>query len=142
MRLKVNIRKDDQEKPDKKAKIAKQAIITDPDNDKVEVLSVDSVEIMQCAWASDLGVFQIQMALGSYDSKGTFHKALNYGLALVSWSREQHPECWERYGLQTLRAIDFDTVKQWLHDEGAVAKAGRGVWKLPELESSLEDKVK
>jgi hypothetical protein len=141
MRLKASIRKNDKGNPDKKTKIAKQAVIIDLDNDKVEVLSVDSVEIVQCAWASDLGVFQIQMALGSYDSNGTFHRALSYGLALVSWSRDQHPECWERYGLQTLQAIDFDVVKRWLHAEGAIAKAGNGVWKLPELESSIEDKA-
>jgi hypothetical protein len=120
----------------------RQAVIVDAASSKVEVLDVDAVEIVQCAWASDLGVFQVQLALGSYDASGAFRRDYSYGLAMVSWSRDQHPECWERYGLQTLQGIDFDNVKQWLHAEGAVAKASRGVWKLPDLESSLEDKVK
>lgn len=119
--------------------IGKTAVITDLETDAVELIQIDSVEIEQCAWARDLGVFQVQLALGGYDSNGTFHRDARYGLALVSWSRAQCKELWDKYGLESLSGLDFDTVKQWLHDENAVTVAGVNIWNLPQLESQLKD---
>lgn len=121
------------------APIAKCAVITDYATDAVEVIATQYVEIEQLAWARDLGVFQVQIVLGGYDSKGNFISNKDYKQALVSWSKSQCPDVWEKYNLQNLKQIDHQQIYKWLHDEDAVGRAGRDIWGITDLSSEIEE---
>lgn len=100
--------------------------------DKAEMLQSNAIQIVGLLWLKKLGVFQAEAVVGSYDSTNTFRENRQYNTALISWSREQYPELWAKYGLDNLTFFDLETVAFWLYNEGAFEKAGIDVWKVPE----------
>jgi hypothetical protein len=115
------------------------AVFTDKASKTMESVDVDCAEIEALTWIRSKGIFQVQIDLGGRDSSGNFHRLPNHPPALVSWSRDQFPAIWEKYGLNDISGLDIETIKQWLHDEDAVARASRDVWQIPVLESQLID---
>lgn len=103
-----------------------------------EAVTVDAVEIVGLLWLRQKGIFQAELAIGGYDSKGVFRADPARKPALVAWNRDQYPELWEKYGLNDYKAIDFDAVAQWLHAEGFLDAAGRDIWREPNVAAKIE----
>lgn len=106
--------------------------------DTAETITVDAVEIVGLLWLRQKGIFQAELAIGGYDSKGVFRADPTRKPALVAWNRDQYPALWEKYGLNDYKAIDFDAVSQWLHAEGFLDAAGRDIWREPNVAVKIQ----
>jgi hypothetical protein len=122
--------------------ITKHAIVTDEEAGTSEVLLSDTVEIEGILFLKTEGAFQVQLALGGHDSKGVFHRDLRYQNATISVmkSRENDAKFWALHGLDDLKVLDLEQVKEWIYaTANTLDVVAQAVWNLPELESRLHD---
>jgi hypothetical protein len=117
------------------APVGKCAAIVD---DKAEAIAVDSVEIVGLLWLRQKGIFQVELAIGGYDSAEAFHTDPDKRPALVAWNRDQYPDLWARYRLEDYRTFDFDAVAEWLHVEGFLDAACSDIWRERDTAIKLE----
>lgn len=124
----------------------KHAVITDLLNDKAEVLLTDRVEIRGLLWVPDEGVFRMHLTFGGVDASGKFHPNLKYQSLLISWSRDQYPQYWTQFNLDSIDGINLEQMKQWIHDamvgetgDNFVQFACRNALNMPDIESRIED---
>ena len=148
MKIKVQIvERDADGKIISESPAGKQAIITNEQTDQTEVIANQEIEIDRLTWARDLGIFQVQISLGGRDASNIFRSDPRYETALVSWSRDQQPELWQLLGIADLNVLDLNTIKSWLHvqgakerpDQNAISLTAINIWNLPKLESKLLD---
>ena len=121
--------------------VAKHAIVTDEKSGLAEVLTSDAVDIEGLTYLKSDGIFQIQLALGGYDSAGVFHRNLKYPNALISIvkGRENDDKFWAEHRIDELLAPLLDDLKPRLHKGNAIDTIAQAVWNLPKLESQLLD---
>jgi len=117
----------------------KFAVVIDEESEKSTVFRINCLNIEEIFWSREKGVFQTQISLGAEDSDGNYHADPKRKHALVSWTRDQHPQLWLQYGLEYLNGINFEEVLGWLHNEDSVTRAGRDIWLLENLESQMVD---
>ena len=117
--------------------IGKFAVVTDEQTDSTEVIRINVVDIEGILWSREKGILHLELSLGGLDKAGKYHRHLKHQSALVSWGRDRNPDLWAKYGLEDIDTVKLDDIKQWMHDEDCVIRAGRDIWGLPGLESKV-----
>jgi hypothetical protein len=122
---------------DEKDHVTKIAVIMDLDEEISEIIKVDRVRIVAMLITETEEVFQTNFVLGGVDSTGFFHPSPGHGAAMFSVNRNQSEEFWKE-NLEGRTVFDFADILRWVHDDRAVSRAGRDIWKIEGLESFYE----
>jgi hypothetical protein len=101
-----------------------------------EVANLDAIQIIGIAVNFIDCFFHANFRIGAQNSRGRFTAAAEYPPALWSISKAQTPNLWETL-IEGKTSFDLDEVAAWLHAHGAVSRAGRDLWNLPDVETDL-----
>ena len=114
--------------------VSKIAVITSEVQNKSEIVKVERVRILALMTTELDQVFQANFIMGGLDSEGVFHPNPAHRPALFSVNQQQEPEWWETH-IAGRWDFDFEEVLRWIHDAGAVERAGRDLWGIPDIQS-------
>jgi len=121
--------------------LPKHAVVVDESTDKSEIVPTDTVEIEGILFKRTEGIFQVELALGGYDSSGNFHRNLKYQPALISLmrDRQQDAKIWNERDLDNFLKPLEDDLKSWLQQAQGIDTVAQAVWHVAQLESKLLD---
>lgn len=120
----------------------KFSVIVDPATETTEIIRINAVDIRALYWNEIEGVFQMQIALGGYDSSGKFYPAPQiegkkwHKPALVSWG--SNDTRWQTYGLDSIEGKTKNDYRDWLHRENCVTRAAKTVWGIKGMTSQYQ----
>jgi hypothetical protein len=112
----------------------KLAVIIDEEAGLSEIIKIDRVRIVGMLVNLLENVFQANFMIGGLDSTQTFHWSPRQYPALFAVNASQERTWWAA-NIVDRTIYDFSEVLQWIHEAGAVNRAGDDIWSMPDLES-------
>jgi hypothetical protein len=112
----------------------KIAVIIDEEAGLSEIIKVDRVRIVGMMTNLVENVFQANFIIGGLDSTQTFHWSPRQFPALFAVNASQE-RAWWAANIIDRTIYDFEEVLRWIHEAGAVNRAGDDIWSMPDLES-------
>lgn len=128
--------RDEQGQELSREKLKKMAVLM-PGN-VAEVIDTDLVDIRAFLYDKDVGVLRIEFHLGGEDSAGRFREDPEYESAHIGINRKRNTALWNSLSLDDRQVFDLNELRRFIHERGAITKTALNVWKIPNLESTLE----
>lgn len=136
-KLKVHkVTRDEQGNETSRNPVAKMAVVVDEQNDVAAVLAVEYLDVIAFVLERIKGILHIHFALGGEDANGKFH--VYRDKSDVRFSLAKGDALWDNLEMETRTVFDLDQLKQFVHNNDGVRAFDRQVWKVGDLESSVE----
>jgi hypothetical protein len=110
----------------------KIAVIIDETTEASEVIKVDRVRISAMFMDEIRKIFQTNFVIGGLDSLGAFHINPAKQPALLAISQAQNPDWWTE-NMTGRTVFDYNEILRWIHESGAVNRAGVDIWAITNL---------